>query len=170
MVFTGDGKGKTTAAIGMGLRAAGHDMRVLMIQFIKNNWRYGELAAIQRLAPQFELVRRGEGFTWRAKDEADKERHHLAAREALALAAEAISAGAHEMIILDEVCTAVRAGLITAEDVLDLLQRRPRSLHLVFTGRGAPAALIDQADLVTEMRAVKHHYQQGVQAQKGVEF
>lgn len=170
MVFTGNGKGKTTAALGMALRAVGHEMRVLMIQFIKGNWRYGELAAIKRLAPQFELRRHGAGFTWQAKDDDDRERHRLAAAEALALARDAVAAGQRDMIILDEICTAILAGLLAAEDVLALLALRPPELHLALTGRGAPQEVIERADMVTEMCEVKHHYRQGIKAQKGIEF
>jgi len=154
----------------MALRAVGHDMQVLVIQFIKSDWRYGELMAIERLAPQLELRRHGAGFTWGAKDEDGRERHRRAAAEALALAREAVAAGQHDIIILDEICTAVLAGLLAPQDVLALLALRPPTMHLALTGRGAPDVLIERADMVTEMREVKHHFQQGVKAQKGVEF
>lgn len=170
IVFTGNGKGKTTAAMGMGLRAVGHDMRVLMVQFIKGNWRCGELRAIERLAPQFSVLRRGAGFTWRSKGEIDRERHRQLASEALASARAAIDSNEFDMIILDEICTAISVGLLATDEVVDLLQLRKPMLHLVLTGRGAPAELVARADLVTEMAEVKHHFRSGVRAQKGIEF
>lgn len=171
LVHTGKGKGKTTAALGMGLRAWGQGMRVLVVQFIKGGWKYGELAAIAKLGPDFVIRQMGEGFVQRSpKTEDQKEQHRLAAAEALAAAQTAIASAEWDMIILDEINYAVHFGLISEEDVLALLASKPADLHLVLTGREAKPAVIEQADLVTEMQEVKHPYKQGIKAQCGIEF
>jgi len=167
MVHTGEGKGKTTAALGMALRAAGHGMRVLVLQFIKGNRPTGELQAL-RLLPGVEAETLGSGFTWR-KESLDEDRE--LARKGWELARTAIRDNRYDMIVLDELNVVLSKGLLPEETVLEDLRRRPDSLHVVVTGRGAPPALTDLADLVTEMRSVKHPYRdQGVKAQKGVEF
>ncbi|WP_027717137.1 cob(I)yrinic acid a,c-diamide adenosyltransferase [Desulfovirgula thermocuniculi] len=166
LVFTGNGKGKTTAALGMGLRAWGQGMKVLVLQFIKGGWKYGELAAAARLSPGFEIRQLGEGFTWVGEEEA----HRQAARAALEEAKKAIDEGGCDLLILDEILYALKFGLVSLEEVIDLIDRKPSHLHLVLTGRDAPPEVIEKADLVTEMREVKHHYQKGVKAQRGIEF
>ena len=172
IVNTGNGKGKTTAAMGMGMRAAGNRMRVLALQFIKGTWKTGEIEAIKQLEPYFELVRMGRGFTIeRLRDERiSDEEHRLAAQEALVWVRERITSGEYQVVILDEILGSIKAGLVTLEEVLDLVASKPPDLHLVLTGRGAPQELIDVADLVTEMRPIKHPYEQGIMAQRGVEF
>ncbi|SHF14730.1 cob(I)alamin adenosyltransferase [Desulfofundulus australicus DSM 11792] len=169
LVFTGNGKGKTTAALGMGLRAWGQGMRVLVLQFIKGGWRYGELNVPPRLGERFEIRQLGEGFT-RAGNGKTMEDHREAARHALEEAGKEITAGNFDLIILDEILYALKFGLITLEEVMALLDKKPSHLHLVLTGRDAPPEIIDRADLVTEMREVKHHYRKGIKAQRGVEF
>ena len=172
IINTGDGKGKTTAALGMGLRAAGNRMRVLVLQFIKGNWKTGEVEAAKQLAPYFELVRTGRGFTierLRGHRISDEE-HRQAAQEGIVWVRERITSGEYQVVILDEILGSIRAGLVTLEQVLDLVASKPPDLHLVLTGRGAPPELIDLADLVTEMRPIKHPYEQGIMAQRGVEF
>lgn len=172
IVFTGEGKGKTTAAMGMALRAVGHKLSVLVIQFIKGTGHYGELEAAKGLTPYLEVVRSGLGFTvgpWR-KRSVSQEEHKRAADEALALARERMLSGKVDMLILDEILGAIGAGLVTPEVVLALIAEKPPDLHLVLTGRGAPQEIIEAADLVTEMREVKHPYRQGIIAQRGVEF
>lgn len=172
IVFTGDGKGKTTAAIGMSVRAAGHGMRVRIIQFIKGAWRTGEEAALRRLSPEIELTRAGRGFTIeRLRDERiSDEEHAVAAKAGYADAREVLTSGGADILVLDEILGAVKAGLVTVPEVLQLIAQKPPASHLVLTGRDAPAEIVDAADLVSEMRLVKHPFAAGVVAQKGVEF
>jgi cob(I)alamin adenosyltransferase len=172
IVNTGDGKGKTTAALGLAMRAAGNRLRVLIIQFIKGKWKTGESQSFKALEPQIEIVRMGQGFTIeRLRDKRiPMEKHELAASEAFARAAEVVRSGDYDMVILDELLGSIKAGLVPLDDVLALVRDKPPALHLVLTGRGAPPELIDAADLVTEMRPVKHAFQQGIKAQRGIEF
>jgi cob(I)alamin adenosyltransferase len=165
IVNTGDGKGKTTAALGMAMRAVGHGMRVAFVQFVKA-WSVGEHEAAGRLAPQLEIFRMGKGFV---VGEATPE-HRTAAREALEFVRECLTGGRYEMVVADEILTAVGLGLLTQADVERLLADRPREVHLVLTGRGAWDALLEKADMATDMRLIKHPYEKGVQAQEGVEF
>ena len=171
LVHTGDGKGKTTAALGLALRAWGGGLRVLILQFIKGSWKYGELVAIQGLGDmdhRIQVRQCGLGFT--RKGEERQEEHRAAAQEALLEAKKAMEEGRWDMIILDEINYAVKFGLITEEELLELLERRPPELHLVLTGRDALPSLVERADLVTEMRMVKHPHEKGVEAQQGIEF
>ncbi len=172
IVFTGDGKGKTTAAMGLGLRAAGNGMRVRVIQFIKGAWKTGEVEAVKPLAPLFEIVRAGRGFTIeRLRDPRIPMADHVAAAQAgLVEAREAITTGPFDVVVLDEILGAIKADLVALPDVLELIAVKPPMQHLVLTGRDAPPALVERADLVTEMRLVKHPFQQGIVAQRGVEF
>ena len=172
IVNTGNGKGKTTAALGLAVRAAGNGFKVLIIQFIKGQWKTGESQALTALAPNVELVRMGKGFTIeRLRDKRiPLEDHEAAAADAFARAAEVVRSGAYDMVVLDELLGSIKAGLVSLDDVLQLIRDKPARLHLVLTGRGAPQPLIDAADLVTEMRAVKHPYEQGIKAQRGIEF
>jgi cob(I)alamin adenosyltransferase len=168
LIFTGDGKGKTTAALGMALRMAGHGRRVLVVQFIKSGGSTGEIAALGRL-PGVELVQKGMGFIPKQDDEA-RERHRQAASEALELARQALAAGEHDLVILDEICIAISSGLIDEMRVLEAIETAPPETCLVLTGRSAPPRLVERADTVTEMRCVKHGYRAGIPAQQGVEF
>lgn len=170
IVYTGDGKGKTTAALGMALRAIGRGWNVLMVQFMKGTWRYGELDAVKQLAPQFEIVPMGKGFYKILDDHYTEEQHRQAALAALEFAREKMLSGAYDLLILDEANNAISTGLLPLEAVLQFLDAKPSDFHIVLTGRGAPQALIDRADLVTEMREVKHPYQKGILAQKGIDF
>ncbi|MCL6638415.1 MAG: cob(I)yrinic acid a,c-diamide adenosyltransferase [Firmicutes bacterium] len=169
LVDTGSGKGKTTAALGMALRAWGQGMKVLILQFIKGGWKYGELKAAEKLGPNFEIRQMGEGFIRDAAEDA-MESHRRAANEALAAARREIAGGKYDLIVLDEILYAVNYGLVDLKDVLALIDGKPSGLHLVLTGRNAPQEVIDRADLVTEMKEVKHPYQKGIPAQKGIEF
>ncbi|MEJ5365345.1 MAG: cob(I)yrinic acid a,c-diamide adenosyltransferase [Desulfosoma sp.] len=167
IVFTGNGKGKTTAALGMVLRAAGHDLRVLVLQFIKGAWSPGEEAAA-RLLPTVEWQTLGKGFTWRR---ADPEEDCRLAWQGWQKALEALTSGRYDLIILDELNVALDHGFLELDSVLQGLAQRAPHCHVVITGRNAPAALCAAADCVTEMVAVKHHYRdQGIKAQRGVEF
>ena len=172
IVFTGNGKGKTTAAMGLALRAAGNRMRVRVIQFIKGTWKTGEVEAVKPLAPFFEIIRAGRGFTVeRLRDPRIPMEDHVAAAQAgLAEARAAITSGDLDVVVLDEILGAIKAELVALDQVLELIARKPEMLHLVLTGRDAPPALIDRADLVTEMRLVQHPFERGIIAQRGVEF
>lgn len=166
IVNTGNGKGKTTAALGLLLRASGQGLRVIMLQFIKarsGNW--GEVRAARRLG--IEVVPLGRGFTWMSRD---IEQDRALAREGWAACQAAVEGGAYDVVILDEVTYCFKYGWLDLAEVLDVVRRRPAGMHVVFTGRDAPPELIDVADLVTEMREVKHPYKDGIKAQKGIEF
>lgn len=169
MVFTGDGKGKTTASLGMAMRAWGQGLKVLVLQFIKGTWHYGELTAAEKLGPDFEIRRLGGGFV---KDTSGDqfETHRAMAQEALQESRRAVEVAQHDMIILDEINNSLALGLVDLEEVMDIIRSKPAQMHLVLTGRNAPAEIIAQADLVTEMKLIKHPYDAGIQAQKGVEF
>lgn len=169
LVNTGNGKGKTTAALGMALRAWGQGMKVLVLQFIKGGWKYGELKAVEKLGPNFEIRQMGEGFI-KGADDKSLDGHRHAAQEALDAARTEIFSGKYDLIILDEILYAIHYGLVALDDVLDLLARKPENLHLVLTGRNAPPEIIERADLVTEMREIKHPFTKGIPAQKGIEF
>ena len=175
IVYTGNGKGKTTASLGLVLRALGHGWRVLVIQFFKGDWPvvFGELEMGKRLSPQLEVLQLGKGFVKHMGDKKPFDEHVSAANEALKVAREKITSGTYDLIVLDEIVYAIDyAGvqLVSLEEVLALLEAKPSSLHLVLTGRNAPQALIDRADLVTEMREVKHPWQQKTPAQEGIDY
>ncbi len=167
MVNTGHGKGKTTAALGMAFRALGHGLPVCVIQFIKGTWKYGELCSAERFSDLLEIHVMGEGFTWKSED---LERDRQAARNGWEFARGVIEAGRHHLVILDEFTYVLKYGMVEEEAALAVLRRKPDTLHVLVTGRDAPAGLIEIADLVTEMREVKHPFKEGVKAQKGIEF
>ena len=171
MIHTGDGKGKTTAALGLALRAFGAGLRVLILQFIKGGQSYGELAALKNLSKsssfgKIEIRQCGLGFT--SKGEFSE--HQAAAKISLEKSRAEILSGNWDLIILDEINYAVKFGLITEEEVIELVKIRPPELHLLLTGRNASEKLIELADLVTEMKLIKHPFQKGISAQKGIEF
>jgi cob(I)alamin adenosyltransferase len=168
LIFTGEGKGKTTAAFGMVLRAAGHDQRVLVVQFLKSNAATGELLACAHL-PQVEVVQMGCGFV-PAPEHPAFAKHQQKALEALAFARQAVLSGNRALIVLDEICGAIGRGLIDEDAVIELLSAPERKACLVLTGRHASNRLIEQADTVTEMQCVRHGYTRGIAAQEGVEF
>ena len=171
LVHTGEGKGKTTAAIGLAVRAWGEGLRVLILQFIKGGWKHGELKAIEALRaaePHIEVRQCGLGFTQRDKSDMDK--HIKAAHEALKEAEAEITSGNWDLVILDEINYAVKFGLLEEQEIVELLKKKPAGLHVVLTGRDARPDIIEQADLVTEMKLVRHPFQKGIKAQKGIEF
>jgi cob(I)alamin adenosyltransferase len=167
IVNTGDGKGKTTAALGMVLRAWGRGFRICVIQFIKaETGQWGEVRAAKKLGIEWHSM--GDGFTWTSKDMDETTARALHGWE---IAKEKIASNQYDLIVLDEFTYALHFDWLNTGEVLEWLRlNRPPSLHLVITGRSAPEALIEQADLVTEMRLIKHPYDQGIQAQPGVEF
>jgi cob(I)alamin adenosyltransferase len=170
IVYTGKGKGKTTAALGIVLRAVGHGYKVGMIQFIKGEWYYGELTSSKRLEPEFELIAAGRGFVGIIDDDHPIEEHEKAAKDAIQVAKQKIASGDYDIMILDEINYAVKLNLISQEDILDVIAAKPEKTSLVLTGNYVPKAVMDAADLVTEMREIKHPYQRGIKAKKGVDF
>jgi cob(I)alamin adenosyltransferase len=166
IVHTGDGKGKTTAALGLALRAVGHGLRVLMVQFVKADQPTGEALAALRLTPEFSLRAMGCGFVfdeWTPEDV-------MAARQAWEASRESLASGEWQLVILDELTYCLREDVVPTGEVLAALSSRPAGVHVAITGRDAPEALIAAADLVTEMRALKHPFDAGVAAQRGIEF
>ncbi len=170
IVYTGDGKGKTTAALGMCVRAVGYNWSICLIQFVKGSWKYGELKGIKRLEPNVELHVIGEGFVGILDDEKSFEEHREAARKGVQLALEKIRSGNYQLVILDELNVAYSLGLVTQDELEEILNSRGPLQNLVITGRGASDWLKEKADLVTEMREIKHPYQKGILAQKGVDW
>ena len=170
IVYTGNGKGKTTAALGIALRAVGYDKKICMIQFIKGSWHYGEMSSSKRLEPEFEMVAIGKGFVGIIDDKSSIEEHKSIADEAIKISINKIQSGNYDIVILDEINYAINLGLVKLEDVLNIIKSKPNSLDLVLTGNHAKDEIIELADLVTEMKEVKHPYQQGKKAKKGIDF
>lgn len=171
LVYTGDGKGKTTAALGLVLRATGRGMKVLILQFIKSPQRtYGEQIALAKLGVDIRQL--GIGFTWTKTPE----EHRAALRTAWRIAKEAVSKGEHDLIVLDEINNALAIRAFPVDDVLplgevlELIEGRPPHVHLVLTGRNAHPEVIRRADLVSEIREVKHYYREGIPAVRGIEY
>jgi len=170
IVYTGKGKGKTTAALGIALRATGYDKKICMIQFIKGSWHYGEMDSSKRLEPEFEMVTIGKGFVGIIDDKSPREDHEQIAKEAIKVSNEKIQSGKYDIIILDEINYAVNLGLISINDVLKLIKSKPDNLDLVLTGNHVKDEIIEIADLVTEMKEIKHPFQKGIKAKKGIDF
>jgi len=166
VLYTGHGKGKTTAAMGALFRAWGRGMQVCMLSFIKSETsNYGEERAARKLG--IEIIPLGAGFTWLSKDiEHDK----ALARQCWELCKEKLSSGVYDIVVLDEITYPLTYGWLDMDDVIETLRNRPPDLHVILTGRDAPQELIDFADLVTEMREVKHPFQEGIKAQPGIDF
>ena len=168
LVFTGQGKGKTTAGLGLVLRSLGHGERVAIVQFIKGGWEPGEARALKAFGDQVSWHALGEGFTWETQD---RERDQQLVEEAWQTALGYLRDGAVKLVLLDELNVALKLGYIDAETVIAGLNERPELTHVAVTGRGAPAALVERADLVTEMTLVHHPFrEQGVKAQAGIEY
>jgi cob(I)alamin adenosyltransferase len=165
-VYTGDGKGKTTAALGIAFRALGRELPVAVVQFIKGKWKTGERTFAERV-PGLTFDVMGLGFTW---DSDDISRDRAAARAAWDRARGFIAAGAHPFVILDELTYVLNYGFVPVEEVLESLRARPPHVHVIITGRNAPAPLVEAADLVTEMKAIKHPFERGIRAQPGLDF
>jgi cob(I)alamin adenosyltransferase len=166
-VYTGNGKGKTTASLGLALRAVGRELMVCMIQFMKGGGPYGEQLAAQRLAPFLTIVQTGRPG-WVNKDNPHETDKALAA-EALETARKAVTGGGYDLVILDEINGAVSIGLVPVDALLELMGDKPAHVELVLTGRNADPRVIEAADLVTEMREIKHYYKAGVKARIGIE-
>ena len=169
LINTGPGKGKTTAAMGTAMRAVGNGMRVLMLQFLKGSWHYGELDAVKAFGDNFVLRQMGRGFVKIGGAETDPEDIRLV-ESAWEEAREAILSGEWDMVVLDEINYAIGYGMLDPAKVVETLQARPEMVHVILTGRNAHASLVEIADTVTEMRQVKHAYEHGVLAQRGIEY
>lgn len=166
-VYTGNGKGKTTASLGLAVRAAGHGLKTVIIQFMKGWIDYGELKGVAMLSPLVTIHQAGRD-TFVDRESPDPEDVRLA-RDGWELAKETILGAKADIVVLDEINCAVDFGLLPVGEVLDLLRRKPDGMEIVLTGRGAPEEIVDAADLVTEMREIKHYYAKGVDARVGVE-
>jgi cob(I)alamin adenosyltransferase len=166
IVYTGDGKGKTTAALGLVFRALGHGLRTAVVQFLKGRWRTGERRLAERL-DGVEFFALGRGFTW---DSDDLSLDRAAAQDAWGLARELLGSGRHDLVVLDEVTYPIHYGFLAASELLRALRERPRHLHVVATGRHAPRELCEAADLVTEMGCRKHPIERGIRAVRGVDY
>ncbi|WP_096892713.1 cob(I)yrinic acid a,c-diamide adenosyltransferase [Candidatus Scalindua japonica] len=169
MVYTGNGKGKTTASMGQALRAVGQGLKVLMIQFIKGTWDYGELESIKRLGPDFQIKPLGKGFVCSNSKLSDNEALENINKSWEEAEIEVYS-DKYDMVILDEINYVIDYGLLSVDNVLSLLEKKPKRLHIILTGRNAHKEVVDKADLVTEMLEIKHQYSRGIKAQKGIEF
>lgn len=170
IVYTGNGKGKTTAALGIVLRASGYDKKICMIQFIKGSWHYGEMVSSKKLEPNFEMIAVGKGFVGIIDDDSPREEHEKIAKEALKISESKIQSGDYDIIILDEINYAVNLGLIKIKDVIELIKSKPAGLDLILTGNHAKEEILELADLVTEMKEIKHPFQKGIKAKKGIDF
>lgn len=169
VVLTGNGKGKTTCALGMAVRALGQGLRVAMLQFLKGSWKYGELETAERLAPDLIIRPLGEGFIHVNPENPDP-KDVACAEKAWKICREALFSEDYGMVILDELNTAIAYGLLPVDEVVGTLQQRPPHVHVVITGRDAHPTVLEIADLVTEMNEVKHPYRSGQRARKGIEY
>ena len=169
IVNTGPGKGKTTAAMGTALRALGNGMRVLMLQFLKGSWHYGELDAAEAFGDRFVMKQMGRGFVKVGGAETDPEDVRMV-EEAWQEAEKAILSGEWDLVILDEINYAIGYKMLDPAKVVEVLKRKPEMVHVILTGRSAHPTIVELADTVTEMREIKHAYQKGVMAQRGIEY
>jgi len=168
LVFTGEGKGKTTAALGLVLRTLGHGEQVAVVQFIKGGWQPGEARALELFGDALHWHALGEGFTWETQD---RERDRALVQQAWERSCSYLADGSRKLVVLDEVNVALKLGYLATDQVLEGLALRPPLTHVALTGRGAPPALLERADLVTEMKLLRHPFrEQGVKAQPGIEF
>ncbi|HUN88691.1 MAG TPA: cob(I)yrinic acid a,c-diamide adenosyltransferase [Terriglobales bacterium] len=169
IVNTGPGKGKTTAAMGTALRAVGNGLKVLMLQFLKGSWHYGELDAVKAFGDNFVMKQMGRGFVKVGGAETDPEDVRMV-EEAWAEAEKAILGNEWDLVILDEINYAISYGMLDPARVVDVLKHKPELVHVILTGRNAHPTIVEVADTVTEMREVKHAYQKGIMAQRGIEY
>lgn len=174
LVVTGDGKGKTTSALGLAWRALGNGLRVFMVQYIKGRWKTGEKKLADLLRAHAELLHldidlrpMGDGFTWLTQN---REQDIATTRHIWEVSKQAITSGRYDLVILDEINVVMKLGYLDPQEVADFLRTKPPELHVVLTGRGAPPLICELADTVSEIRALKHHYQAGIRAQPGIEF
>lgn len=166
-VFTGNGKGKTSAALGMMFRSSGYENKICMISFIKGDWKCGEQSAVKHLEGLAEIHTMGKGFTWKSDD---IEKDIALAKKGWAFAKEKIADSSYSMIILDELTYLVKYKMVEEKEILDVLRDKRADLHIIITGRDASAGIIEIADLVTEMKEIKHPYKKGIMAQAGFDY
>jgi cob(I)alamin adenosyltransferase len=169
IVNTGPGKGKTTAAMGTAFRAVGNGMKVLMLQFLKGSWHYGELDAAKAFGENFVMKQMGRGFVKVGGAETDPEDIKMVG-QAWDEAREAILSGKWDLVVLDEINYAISYGMLDPAKVVETLKQRPEMVHVILTGRNAHPSIVEIADTVTEMKQVKHAYEKGVMAQRGIEY
>jgi cob(I)alamin adenosyltransferase len=169
IVNTGPGKGKTTAAMGTALRAVGSGMKVLMLQFLKGSWHYGELDAVHSFGDKFIMKQMGRGFVKVGAEKPDPADVKMV-EDAWTEAERAIQSGDWDLVVLDEINYAISYGMLDPEKVVEGLKKKPEMVHVILTGRNAHPSIVDLADTVTEMRQVKHAYEKGVMAQRGIEY
>ena len=167
LVNTGSGKGKTTAAFGTALRALGRGWRVGMVQFIKGKWKTGEVEAAKKFGDQFEIFTIGDGFTW---DTQNFEQDVKTARQAWEKCKELLHDQDHQLVIFDEINYVMKYNFLDASEIAAELEKKPPLKHVILTGNGVPQSIIDLADLVTEMKVIKHPYEKGIKAQPGIEY
>jgi cob(I)alamin adenosyltransferase len=167
LVYTGDGKGKTTAALGLAFRALGSGFKVFMVQYIKGKWKTGEKKMADRLAPDLQILPMGDGFTWDTKNPAQD---IATTRKIWEVSKAAIRSGQYDIVILDEINVVMKLGYLDPQEVVDFLKTREARQHIVLTGRGAPPPIIELADLVSEVVPIKHPFKSGIKAQQGIEF
>ena len=169
-IYTGNGKGKTTAALGLAMRAAGNEYNVFMVQFLKGS-KTGEIESIKKLAPFFNIFRfeKKRGFFFTLNDE-EKMELRKEVQKAFEFCVEALKEGKCDLLIMDEIMGALSNGLISEEQLLELIENKPHNIELILTGRNAPEAIINKADLVTEMKDIKHYFNEGVPSREGIEF
>jgi len=169
IVNTGPGKGKTTAAMGTALRAVGQGMKVLMLQFLKGSWHYGELDAVKAFGDKFIMKQMGRGFVKVGTEKPDPEDVRMV-EEGWNEARQAIMSGEWDLVVLDEINYAISYGMLDPATVVEALKAKPELVHVILTGRNAHPTIVEVADTVTEMRQIKHAYEKGVQAQRGIEY
>ncbi|MDI6890422.1 MAG: cob(I)yrinic acid a,c-diamide adenosyltransferase [Thermodesulfovibrionales bacterium] len=170
VVITGHGKGKTTSALGMALRAVGHGMRVCIIHFMKGDMYSGEIDGVKRLAPNIELHLTGKGFCGLYGNTYPYEEHRANAQEAIRLAKEKLFSGNFDILILDEINNALKLRLVDLPQMLELIENKPPLMHLILTGRDAHPEVIERAHTASEVREIKHAYRQGIEPQKGIDY
>ncbi len=170
IIYYGNGKGKTTAALGVALRAIGYNHNVCMIQFIKGEWDYGELYSSNKLKPNFELIVTGKGFVGIIDDDHLIDEHIRSSKNALKIASEKIRSNKYNTIILDEINYALKLNLITESEIISLLDSKPTEQNIIMTGNYISNKMLELADLVTEMKEIKHPYKKGIKARKGIDF
>ncbi len=170
VVITGYGKGKTTSALGMALRACGHHLKVSIIQFMKGDLYSGEWDGVKKMGCQIELIPTGKGFCGIQGNPYSFEEHRRNAQEAIQMARQKIESGEVDLLILDEINNALHLKLVDLEQVLDLIRRKPFWMHLVLTGRDAHPRVIELADTVSEIREIKHAYREGIEPQPGIDY
>jgi len=170
LVITGNGKGKTTSALGIALRAAGYNMKVCIICFIKGDMYSGEFDGVKRLSPDIDIHVTGKGFLGIINSPYSFEEHRANAQNGLMLAREKMESGVIDILILDEIHNAIDLGLVDLPQILELIYKKPQLMHLVLTGRGARQEVIEKAHTVTEMKEIKHAFTLGIEPQKGIDY